>query len=110
MTTENKKRAKNVVYAIARASRCYACDTKLNAGDIIKMQNSQDDREVLCRKCAGLASFEMLPKGDAKLSRLAGKYSSATYTVMQWSQLWKCYERVGILVTPEALAKAQSEM
>jgi hypothetical protein len=109
MNTESAKKSKNIVYAITRASRCYGCDTRLNVGDIIKMRNKDDDREVLCRTCAGLSDFELLPKGDAKLSRLASKYSSTTFTVMQWSELWKCYERVGILVTPDALLKAKNE-
>ena len=109
MPVEKEKKPKNVVYALTRASRCYGCDKRLNSSDIIKMRRTDDDREVLCKECAGLADLEFLPKGDAKLSRLASKYSTTTCTVMQWSELWKCYERVGIMVTPEALHKAQSE-
>lgn len=92
-----------VVYALSRASRCFNCDAKLAANDIVKLQNKEDEREVLCHNCAGLSSYGFVPKGDATLTRDATKRSPTRFVVMKWSELWKCYERQGILVEQEVL-------
>jgi hypothetical protein len=111
MTDKNStaKPGKQMVYALSKPARCYRCDTKLERGEIVKLERNDEDKEVLCRKCAGLEGLEVLPKGDAKLTRLASKYSTTQFVIMQWSQLWKSYERVGMLVEAQALAKAKAE-
>jgi len=101
--------SKEVVFALSRQSRCYGCDKKLLVDDIVRLKESRDEKEVLCSACADLASFALVPKGNAKMTRLAKKYSKVSYAVVKWSELWKCYERVGILVEKEALAQASSE-
>jgi hypothetical protein len=102
---------RETVYELSRPSRCHNCDAKLEVGQIVRLQNAEDDREALCRKCAGLDLYEVVPSGNAALTRLATKYSGQdSYTVLKWSELWKCYERKGVMVKPDALAKARSEI
>jgi hypothetical protein len=97
----NKKEKKGrdpVVYALCRPSRCFNCDTRLAVNDIVKLQNKEDDREVLCKQCAGLSGFVFIQKGNPAQTREATKNSKSRFVVMKWSGLWKCYEREGILV------------
>ena len=101
---------KNFLFCLSRPSRCHGCDKKLLPGEIVKLENSRDDREALCRKCAQLNALELVLKGNAKISRLANKYSTVSYIVMKWSDTWKCYERMGILVTPDAVDRAELEV
>lgn len=78
-------------------------------GEIVKLENSKDEREAFCRTCAKLDSFELVPKGNAQISRLASKYSQVSYIVMKWSDTWKTYERIGIMAAPEAVDQAEAE-
>ena len=100
---------KNLVYALSRPSRCYGCDRRLEVGEIVCLKSSDIDKEVFCRKCAGLDKLELVGKGNQKITRLACKYSQSSFVVMQWSELWKCYERVGILAESAAIDKAEAE-
>jgi hypothetical protein len=98
------------VFALIRQSRCYNCDRKLEPAEIVKLQNGVDEREVLCRSCAGLENFVAVPAGNAQVTRLAKKYSPIRYVIMKWSQLWKCYERQGLLVEQQAAEKIEAEL
>lgn len=100
---------KQVVFALSRPSRCYGCDKKLLADEIVKLKASGDETEVLCFSCAGLGDHALVPKGNAKITRLAKKYSKVHYAVVKWSELWKCYERVGVLAEKSALEQARKE-
>lgn len=103
-TDKKQKRTRDpVVYALSRPSRCHNCDARLSVNDIVKLQNKEDDREVLCRQCSGLADYTFVAKGNAALTRDATKLSPTRFVVMKWSELWKCYEREGILVETKAL-------
>lgn len=97
------------VYLLARASRCHHCDKKLERGDLVKLENKDDDREALCKKCAQLESFVLVPKGKSQVTRLATKYSKISYVVLQWDETWKSYNRVGILAEPAAVERAEKE-
>lgn len=101
---------KETVYELSKPSRCHNCDTKLDVGQIVRLQDKEDEREALCRKCAGLGDMVVVPAGNAQLTRLASKYSDPVYTIMRWSELWKCYERKGIMVSADAFAKAEAEI
>lgn len=105
MTPANEE----VVFALSRASRCHGCDTKLEKGEIVKLTRHEDEKEAFCQKCAGLVGFELVPSGNAKITRLAKKYSSPYFIVMRWSELWKCYERQGLLAQNAAVAQAKAE-
>lgn len=98
------------VYQIVRASRCYSCDAKQEVGSLVKLNNVDDEREVLCSKCAGLDTLEFLPSRDARLTQLAKKHSKQNYVVKKWSELWKCYERQGLLLEKEAIERARAEL
>jgi hypothetical protein len=100
---------KQVVFALSRPSRCYGCDKKLLVDEIVKLKESGDETEVLCSPCSGLSTFALVPKGNAKVTRLAKKYSKVHYAVVKWSALWKCYERIGILAERAAIDQAQTE-
>ncbi len=100
----------DTVYELFRPSRCHGCDKKLPAGAIVKLLDQADDREAYCVDCSHLQSFVLVQSGNAQLTRLAGKYSDVKITVMKWSDMWKCYERRGIMVRAEALTRAQSEL
>lgn len=106
----NKAPRKEVVYALARASRCFHCDKKLEIGSIVRLQNLENDREVQCQSCAGLEHFGVVRSGNTKLTNLAKKYCKHHFVIMQWSELWKTYERKGILVEQSALTKAETEL
>lgn len=111
MTEKAKKTAKEPpVYSLIRASRCYNCDSKQEPGSIVKFAPGTDEREVRCRKCAQLDQLEFLKSGNAKVTQLAKKYSQRVIVVMQWSELWKTYERIGLLVETEAIDRIEKEL
>jgi hypothetical protein len=109
MTLSKSKKNLPRVYSLSRASRCYACDAKLPPGALIKLRDDKDEREVLCQKCAGLADYQVLPAGNAKLTRKASNYAEHCFAIMKWSELWKCYERQGLLVEKSVLERLQKE-
>ncbi len=98
-----------VVYALYRASRCHGCDRKLEKGEIVKLEQGLEEQRAFCSKCSELDGLEILPSGNAKITRLAKKYSPRTYVVMRWSEVWKAYERQGLFVEPKAIDQAESE-
>jgi hypothetical protein len=111
MTEPTKKPSKEPpVYALIRISRCYNCDAKLEAGSIVRFEPGKDEREVRCRSCAKLTELEFLKSGNAKVTQLAKKYSQRTVVVMQWSELWKTYERIGLLVESSAIDQVEKEL
>jgi hypothetical protein len=63
-----------------------------------------------CLSCAGLASLEFLPAGDAALTRRAKAKSEVYAVVVRFSRSRKRYERQGLLVQPEALREAEREI
>ncbi len=63
----------------------------------------------LCMSCADLEQLIFLPRGDAALTRRSKKYSTLTAVVVRFSRARKRYERQGILVEEEALARAEQE-
>ena len=110
MSEQEKKNPANSVFALSRPSRCFGCDTKLMVDDIVKLTSkNEDEKEVLCRKCAGLDALEILRSGNAQITRLAKKYSKQHYVILKWSELWKTYERQGLLVEADALSRAKQD-
>ena len=69
----------------------------------------EKERGALCLACADLAHLEFLPRGDAALTRRATKYSPLKAVVLQWSRARKQYERQGVLVESDAIARAEAE-
>lgn len=106
-----------IVYELSRSARCFNCDQKLNAGELVRIQQGQaseysDEREkeVRCLSCAGLSQMATVSSGNAKLTKLSKKYSKTCFVIMKWSDLWKTYERRGILAESQAVDKAKQEL
>lgn len=86
-------------------SECVECEAKLLRGDFLFLEK----KEVLCLSCADLDHLEFLPSGDAAMTRRSKKHSSLAAIVVQFNRRRKRYERQGILVTSEAITKAETE-
>jgi hypothetical protein len=84
---------------------CSECGAELLQGDYLLMEKGQP----LCLTCADLDQLLFLPAGDTALSWRARKHSSLAAVVVRFSRARKRYERQGLLVTEEALAKAEEE-
>ena len=65
--------------------------------------------QPLCLTCSDLDRLVFLPAGDTALSRRSRKHSSLAAVVVRFNRKRKRYERQGLLVTDEALAKAEEE-
>lgn len=87
------------------ASQCGECGDEIVKGCLLFMERKQP----LCLVCADLDHLLFLPSGDAALSRRARKYSPLAAIVLRFSRSRKRYERQGLLVTPEALSRAEQE-
>jgi hypothetical protein len=85
--------------------RDWACAECAGTGDFLRM----DDPGPLCLSCADLDHLVFLPAGDAALTRRAGKASSLSAVVVRWSRTRKRYERQGVLVEEQALARAEQQ-
>jgi hypothetical protein len=95
-----------VVFWTISDSVCSTCKKEMLKGEFLLMEGDSP----LCMSCAGLGHLVFLPRGDAKLTRLANQYSTKTAVVVRFSKTRKRYEREGILVESEALQKAESEV
>ncbi len=95
-----------LVYISHRDSACDECKEQLGSGAWIVLAG---EKGAHCLDCADLSHLTFLPSGDAALSRRSRKYSTLSAIVLKWSRAGKRYERQGILVEEEALAKAEEE-
>jgi hypothetical protein len=95
-----------VVYELTSpTSVCSECQAEIFKESFLFMERNQP----LCLACADLDHLEFLPSGDTALTRRARKYSSLAAVVVRFSRARKRYERQGLLVTPDALARAEQE-
>lgn len=76
---------------------------------MITLRGEDEKRAALCLACADLDHLEFLPRGNAALTRRAGKYAGLRAVVLKWSRARKHYERQGILAGPDAIARAEEE-
>jgi hypothetical protein len=90
---------------VSAEGKCHECGTELNKGDLLSREKGQP----LCLACADLDELVFLPAGDTALSRRARKHSSLSAVVVRFSRTRKRCERQGLLVTVEALGKAEQE-
>jgi hypothetical protein len=84
---------------------CSECGTELPKGAFLLMEKEQP----LCLTCADLDQLVFLPAGDAALSRRARKHSPLAAVVVRFNRAHKRYERQGLLVAEEAVARAEEE-
>jgi hypothetical protein len=94
-----------VVFITRRGGKCAECGAELSDGSMIVLERNQPH----CLDCADLGHLEYLPRGDTALTRRATKHSPLRAVVLQWSRTRQHYERQGILVTGEAIARAEQE-
>jgi hypothetical protein len=91
-----------VVIEPLRDPPCSVC------GEVRRLVIMEDPGPV-CLSCADMDHLVFLPAGDATLSRRAKQASRLSAVVVRFSRSRKRYERQGILVEEEALARAESE-
>jgi hypothetical protein len=94
-----------VVFLVRRETKCAECGRELFDGNMLRMENNRP----LCLDCADLGHLEFLAAGNTALTRRATKLSSLRAVVVRWSRTRKRYERQGILVTPDAIERAEAE-
>ncbi|HEY9773021.1 MAG TPA: hypothetical protein V6C81_04365 [Planktothrix sp.] len=104
------KKKESAVYSIVRASRCHNCDAKLEPGTIVKLNRQDDEKEVRCLQCAGLDALVFLRSGNTKLTGYVKKHSAQFFVVIRWSELWKTYERIGVLAQGETIDQGKKEL
>lgn len=101
-----KKSDEPAVFILKRDSTCDECGRKMPRSSWLMLDK---DRRGLCLSCAEMDHLLYLPSGDAALTRRARKYSPISPVVLEWIRSRKRYERQGVLVTEEALKKAEQE-
>jgi hypothetical protein len=94
-----------VVFMSRRAGQCAGCGVETGHGVMIRLV----DEKAYCLSCAGLGDLELLPSGDAAITRRAKKYSKRWAVVVRWSTARKRFERQGLLVEPQAIGQAEDE-
>jgi len=94
------------VFISHRDSTCGECREQLGRQAWIMLAGEDG---ALCLACADLDYLAFLPTGDAALTRRAKKHSRLHAVVLKWSRARKRYERQGLLVEEEALARAEAE-
>lgn len=104
MKSKDKKK-EIVVFSIIRNSKCSRCGEELWKGDFLVISKE----EPLCMTCGDLDHLVFLPSGDAALSRRSKKHSKLWAVVVRFSRTRKRYERQGLLVSEEALERAEQE-
>ena len=94
------------VFIAAGEPTCSECSSVLERHAWITLAG---ERGALCLACADLDHLVFLPSGDAALTRRARKHSALSAVVLKWSRARKRYERQGLLVEEDALARAEAQ-
>ena len=104
---EKLKKAPDLVVfeKVSDDGNCQECGQELLKGAMLVMEKGKP----LCLGCADLDELLFLPAGNTAMSRRARKHSSLSAVVVRFSGTRKRYERQGLLVTPEGLARAEAE-
>ncbi len=99
------------VFITKRETTCAECKRELGRHAWIILAGDPDggERRALCLICADLDHLDFLPAGDMALTRRAKKYSPLWAVVLEWSRSRKRYERQGLLVSAEAVQRAEVE-
>ena len=94
------------VFITTGESVCSECGEELGRHAWITLVEGQG---AVCLTCADMDHLIFLASGNAALTRRAGKYSTLSAVVLQWSRARKRYERQGLLVEEAALQRAEKE-
>lgn len=90
---------------VSEEGACSECGAELLKGNYLLMEKGQP----LCLSCADLDQLVFLPAGDMALTRRARKHSPLSAVVVRFNRSRKRYERQGLLVAAEAIARAEDE-
>src|SRR3989442_9020537 len=102
---KTSRRDEIVVFWIVRDSVCAECGEELGKRRFLRMEAERP----LCLACADLDHLVFLGRGDAALTRRTSRYSMLRAVVVRFSRARKRYERQGLLVEEQALARAERE-
>ncbi len=105
MTTQGESAARSDLVAFWPRNDDWTCWHCGGTGDLLVMDGSGP----VCLACADLDHLVYLPRGDVALSRRARKESALSAVVVRWSRTRKRYERQGMLVEEDALARAEAQ-
>ena len=97
------------VFIITTPSKCSECSRDIARGDWITLVGEGDKRDAVCLECSDFDHLLFLPRGNAALTRRAGKHSKLRCIVLKWSRARQRYERQGTLVEEAALDQAEEE-
>jgi hypothetical protein len=104
-TGKNSRPDEIVVFWVVSDSVCAECGEELGKGRFLRLEAGRP----LCLVCADLDHLVFLERGDAALTRRASRYSRLRTVVVRFSRSRKLYERQGVLVEEEGLARAEQE-
>jgi hypothetical protein len=90
---------------VSEEGNCSECGAQLPQGAFLFMEKSR----LLCLSCADLDELVFLPAGDTALTRRVRKHRPLAAAVVRFNRAHKRYERQGLLVGEDALAKAEAE-
>jgi hypothetical protein len=99
---ENASRPPELV-AISPVDREWTCHRCGGTGDLLMME----EPGPACLDCVGLGDLVFLPRGDARLTRMAREKSGRYAVVVRFHRKRRRYERQGLMVEPDALAEAE---
>ena len=102
---EFSKPGEVLVFWTIRDSTCAECGQEFGKGRFLRLERERP----LCLACADLDHLAFLGRGDAALTRRASRYSTLRAVVVRFSRSRKRYERQGVLVEEDALARAEQE-
>jgi hypothetical protein len=94
------------VFISHRDSKCDECGEELGTQAWITLE---ENKGALCLACADLDELVFLATGDAALTRRSKKYSTLSAVVLKFSRARGRYERQGLLVEEDALARAEAD-
>jgi len=86
---------------------CLKCGVSIPQGSMLLAEDEK--KRGLCAHCAEIKGLQLLPPGDAAMTRRSKKYSSRTVVVQEWNNKRKRYERLGQFVEPQAIIQAKTE-
>lgn len=89
------------------AVSCLKCGLTITQGHMLLAEDEK--KRGFCAACAEIKGLELLPPGDAAMTRRSKKYSSRTIVVQEWNNKRKRYERLGQFVEPSAIIQAKEE-
>jgi hypothetical protein len=106
-TIEKKitKRPDLLVFVSFREDCCAECGDDIGKGQFIFLSGP----DTLCLSCADLDHLAFLPSGNVAMTRRARKYSPLSAIVLEHNRRRHRQQRIGLLVTEDALVKAEEE-